>query len=96
MQAIEDYGDRSEFYRVSRGTAVTIPKERIASPNALVKCKTCDAIVPPGSTYYFQSVLLDGYETSYLDIGCQNCKDAFDCIIYPTLEAIELRQKSRK
>jgi Zn finger protein HypA/HybF involved in hydrogenase expression len=96
MQAIEDYADRSEFYRVSRGTAVTIPKEKIATLNSRVKCKTCDAIVPPGSAYYYQSVLLDGYETSYLDIGCQSCKDSAESIIYPSIEAIELRQHSRK
>ncbi len=35
-------------------------------------------------------------ETSYLDIGCQSCKDAGESIIYPSLEAIELRQQSSK
>lgn len=95
MQAIEDYVNRSELYRVSRGMAVTIPRERIASPNSRVKCKTCDAIVPPGSTYYCQNVLLDGYEISYLDIGCQICKNSGESIIYPSLEAIELRKQSR-
>lgn len=96
MQAIEDYADRAELYRVSRGTAVTIPRERIASPNSQVKCKTCDTIVPPGSTYYCQNVLLDGYETSYLDVACASCKDSGDSIVYPSVAAIELRKQSQK